>query len=157
MAELNVKKADDSKYEVGKKYRYVDFAKQGLSPQLNKTVGLKMDEILDGHDLEQMLNVYLDERGIWTMNINSSFYVLGLPDAVVSVYQPPTDMRWPSISYAIYGTTRLAWLLMKLNGVYGDTIFDAVPAGQLVRYLDKIKYVEPILGSIRENESEING
>lgn len=44
-------------------------------------------------------------------------------------------MHWPLISYSIYGTTRFAWLLMKLNGVKAeDTFMPKYPS-------DKVKYI----------------
>ena len=117
--------------------------------------------VLFGHNEddsgEQMLNVYLDKHGVWNLNINSSFYAVNLPDEILSAYVCPSDMRWPSISYNIYGTTRLAWLLMKINGVRGAAIFREVRSGFAVKYLDMSRYVNKILSLIQENEGKVNG
>ena len=158
MAEDSVTKSvDDSEYEVGRKYRLVDIMRKVIAQELDPKYGLKQGEILSGEDLEQMLNVYLDEHGMWNLNINSSFYAINLPDEILSGYVLPSDMRWPSISFQIYGTTRLAWLLMKLNGIKDGDIFKVMPAGHAVKYLEKGKYVDKILATIQENEGEING
>ena len=39
------------------------------------------------------------------------------------------------MSYDVYGTTRLAWLLMKLNGVDLAAAIAPVKAGTIVKYL----------------------
>ena len=146
------RKVDKSDHQVGHKYRFVDvFRDEVAAKRLEVTnKGLDDGDILSGEDLEQMLNAYLDERGMWTLNINSSFYALGIPDRMFSKYTTTSEMRWPSISDAIYGTTRLAWLLMKLNGVKGKDIFKPLPPGTTVKYLAKETYVQSILASIRE-------
>ena len=152
-----VKNVDDSDYELGKKYRLVDIMRQVVLKTLDQKHGLKSGELLSGEDLEQMLNVYLDKHGVWNLNINSSFYAVNLPDEILSAYVCPSDMRWPSISYNIYGTTRLAWLLMKINGVRGAAIFREVRSGFAVKYLDMSRYVNKILSLIQENEGKVNG
>lgn len=151
------KKADSSEYEVGTKYRLVDIQQQVVNPKLDEKYGLKASELSSGEDMEQMLNVYLDEHGVWNLNINSSFYAIDLPDEILSLYVVPSDMRWPSISYNIYGSTRLAWLLMKLNNVSGAAVFKEVPAGSGVKFLERGRYVDAILATIQENEGNING
>ena len=153
----HIKQVDTSEFEARRKYRYVDVMRKDVIHKLKDKDGIKSGEIMHGYDMEQMLNAYLDEDGVWTLNLNSSFYAIGIPDASFLWYKVPDTMQWTTISYNVYGTTRLAWLLMKLNGVWGKDIFKPVIAGQTIRYLDQSKYVDPILESIRENEGEING
>lgn len=150
------KKVDDSDYEVGRKYRFIDIQQQVVNQNLDPKYGVKPGELSSGEDMEQMLNVYLDRHGVWNLNINSSFYAINLPDEILTAYIVPSEMRWPSISYNIYGTTRLAWLLMKLNHIQGENIFKEVPAGTAVMYLDRGRYVNTILSTIHENERSIN-
>ena len=71
----------------------------------------------DFFDLDKMFSLFIDEEGRWQYNLNSTFYLIDIPDSVCKWYVCPTDMHWPSISWKIYGSTRLAWFLMKLNGV----------------------------------------
>ena len=42
---------------------------------------------------------------------------------------------WPQISYMVYSTPRLAWLLMKLNDVKAEDMFSIVPTGTQVKFL----------------------
>ena len=39
------------------------------------------------------------------------------------------------MSYNIYGTTRFAWLLMKINNIDASKMFDPVLPGQKVLYV----------------------
>ena len=71
----------------------------------------------DFFDLDKMFSLFIDEEGRWKFNLNSTFYLIDIPNEVCDWYACPTDMHWPSISWNIYGSTRLAWLLMKLNDV----------------------------------------
>lgn len=64
-----------------------------------------------------MFSFFIDEEGRWQFNLNSTFYLIDIPDTVCKWYICPTDMHWPSISYKVYGSTRLVWFLMKLNEV----------------------------------------
>ena len=44
-------------------------------------------------------------------------------------------MFWTTISYKLYETPRLWWVLMKINDVKSDAIFDIVPAGTRIKYV----------------------
>ena len=145
-------KANDSEYNVGERYRYSTVFNDDMVKNVKSLPGIKSDEILDGSDLENMFSCYLSTKGVWTLNLNSSFYAINLPEEVFSHIILNTDMHWPTISWNIYGTTRLAWLLMKLNNIKDATIFTKVPAGSAVKYLDRGEYVNKILEAIRENE-----
>jgi hypothetical protein len=46
-------------------------------------------------------------------------------------------MHWPLISYKIYGTTRLAWVLWKVNDVSLEDSFKAKQPSEKVKYLPK--------------------
>ena len=88
-------------------------------------------------DLENFFDVYentQDRRKPYLYNLNSTVYFSGTPK---SVHKLSHDMFWTTISHEIYGTTRLWWILMKVNGVGMDRAFDTVPAGSSVRYVDK--------------------
>ena len=151
----SVKKINDTDYEIGTRYRLNDVVKTEISAkQTNDKTGIRQDDVLSGFDLEQMFGAYLDEQNVWTLNLNSSFYAVGLPDEVFSIYITTTPLHWPTVSYNIYGTTRLAWLLMKLNDVKDGEIFKEIPAATAVKYLEKSRYVDPILQAIREGDVE---
>lgn len=106
----------------------------------------------DHFDLEKMFSLFLDQWGRWKFNLNSTFYLVDIPDEVCQWFVCPTDMHWPSISWRIYGSTRLYWLLMKLNGVRDQNLFAQVRAGTKVRYLSYGQYVSDILSSMEQDQ-----
>lgn len=96
-----------------------------------------LDDTVKFVDFENFFEVYengSDKRKPYLYNLNSTVYFDGVPS---QEYRPSHDMFWTTISYEIYGTTRLWWALMKVNGVGMDRSFDPVRAGETVRYIDK--------------------
>jgi len=146
------KKINNGEFLVGEKYRATDVIKKEVVGKLDASKGIPLDQLMTGMDMEQMLNAYLDDQNVWTLNINSSFYAVDIPEEVFSYYITTSELHWPTISYNIYGTTRLAWLLMKLNGIKDGNIFNRIPSGKAVRYLNKSKYVDPILAAVGNGE-----
>ena len=99
----------------------------------------------DFFDLDKMFSLFMDEEGRWKYNLNSTFYLIDIPDEVCDWYICPTDMHWPSISWKVYGSTRLAWFLMKLNDVRDQNIFVQMKAGTKIRYLNYSRFVNAML------------
>ena len=87
-------------------------------------------------DFENFFNIYQDENAYFFYNLNSTIY-LDVPSSRLKTYVCQHDLHWPIISYNIYGTVRLAWVLMKLNNISPDIAFNIVPAGSSVKYLDR--------------------
>ena len=87
-------------------------------------------------DFENFLNVYKDEQSFFRFNLNSTLYVR-VPSSRLKTFKCQHDMHWSTISYNIYTTVRLAWLLMKLNNISPALAFEKVPAGSSVKYLDR--------------------
>lgn len=87
-------------------------------------------------DFENFLNVYQDKDDFYFYNLNSTVY-LDVPPSRMKKFVCQHDLHWPTISYKIYGTVRLAWLLMKLNYITPKLAFEIVPAGSIVNYLDR--------------------
>ena len=46
-------------------------------------------------------------------------------------------MHWPLISYMLYGSTRFAWLLLKINNVSTADVFKIKRNGEVIKYLNK--------------------
>lgn len=88
---------------------------------------------LQMQDLENMLTVHADKRGNYVFNLNQGIYVSISRDNL-SYYTLTHPMHWPVISYVIYDTTRLAWLLMLVNDVKIDNAFDIIQPGTSVLY-----------------------
>ena len=84
-------------------------------------------------DLENMLTVHKDKRGNYVFNLNRGLYI-SLSRDYLAYYTLSNPMHWPVISYVIYDTTRLAWLLMLVNDVKLDNAFDIVQPGTSILY-----------------------
>lgn len=109
----------------------------------------------DFYDLDKMFSLFIDGEGRWQYNLNSTFYLIDIPDGVCEWYVCPTDMHWPSISYKVYGSTRLAWYLMKMNDVRDQNIFNQIKAGTRIRYLDYSKFVNEMLVSMEHSDMRV--
>ena len=96
-----------------------------------------VDESVNLMDFENFLDVYEDgrlENAPYAYNLNSTVYFGDVPYKEREVKH---TMFWTTISYEIYKSTRLWWILMKLNDVDESNIFSPVYAGQTVKYLDE--------------------
>jgi len=102
---------------------------------------MKIREITDDDwlkitDLENMFDVYRKPNGDYSYNLNETVYV-DIDDSQLLEYVCDCRMHWPLASYKIYGTTRLAWLLMKINGVQAMDMFKALSPPDVIKYVDK--------------------
>lgn len=116
-----------------------------------KLVDLDIDEFnsfIRIHDLENMFDVFKDRKQNNVFNLNKTLYVSvdkdRLPDFICDY-----EMHWPLISYKIYGTTRLAWLLMKLNSIKAKDMFKAMQPKDAVKYLPT-RYCDAIVAEIND-------
>lgn len=104
--------------------------------------GMKLPEVLLDDtvykftDFDNFFDIYQDEESNFFYNLNSTMY-FDVPDSHLKTYICQHDIHWPTISYNIYGTVRLAWLLMKINEITPDLAFKIIPSGSKVKYLDK--------------------
>lgn len=103
---------------------------------------------VESADLENMFQVFKDRRGNYVYNINSTVYfpdLKTLPDSVLGYYQCKELDHWTTVSYNIYGTTRYAWLIMKLNNV--RNALNKPFTGQTLVYIspDKVDQIMNIL------------
>lgn len=101
-------------------------------------------------DLENMFNIYLDKRGNYIYNLNNSVYFSLGESKTLKEYTVTIDSYWPLISYKLYGTTRFAWLLMKLNKVDAAHVFDKLHTGDVIRYVDN-RYLEHIIDLLTDD------
>ena len=100
-------------------------------------------------DLENSFIVTNDEDGFYKFNLNSTVVID--PDSTeYKWYQLKQDLAWPLISYKIYGDTREAWLLMKLNDVKFKDVFRPVKAGKYIKYFDtdQIQQIANIMSNL---------
>lgn len=99
-------------------------------------------KILKITDLENMFFIYEDEFGNNFYNLNETLY-FDVDKTSLSKYVMKTSGQWSLASYLIYGTTRLAWLLMKINDVKAVDMFKNLSPGDIVYYLpqDTIEHI----------------
>lgn len=101
-------------------------------------------------DFDNFFDVHETTGGDYAYNLNETLYLnAGRNGGGLPVYIAKHEMQWTLASYLIYDTTRLAWLLMKLNGVDALHMFDNIKVGQPILYL-KQETVRGILDGIRE-------
>ena len=93
----------------------------------------EIDTSLKISDLDTSFSVHEDKRGNYVYNLNQTLYLTA--DNACEIYTLNHDAFWTTLSYILYDTTHLAWMLMKLNKVDGDHIFDIVKAGSKIKYL----------------------
>lgn len=99
-------------------------------------------------DLENIFGVYQDKRKNLVYDINETLYI-NVDKSILSMFICDCDMHWTLISYKLYGTTRLAWLLWKINDVQPQNIFDIKHPGDVILYLPK-DCVNDIISNINE-------
>ena len=80
-----------------------------------------------------MFGVFADSDGRYFYNLNETIYINA--KGALAEHTVSYDSQWPLISYKIYGTTRLAWLLMKVNDVDLAGSIAPVKAGTVVKYI----------------------
>lgn len=105
-------------------------------------------------DIATMFNVYPDEsiskKNHYIYNIMRTLYIINLKDIPKSFFKYYTVKRgdtWNLISYTLYGTVELYWLVMKLNEVKDPTFEPQV--GKFLRYVSK-ENINQILDALKE-------
>ena len=112
----------------------------------------EIEEKLSATDLANIFNVYEDSKlgdKNYTYNVNRTMHVTGLQNPDNSLYEEYTAHKgdtWTGISYKYYGTTRLWWLICKMNDIFDPT--ELPDWGTKVKIL-KEDYVREILGLIK--------
>ena len=107
-----------------------------------------INAILKISDLENMFDIFVDKKLNNVFNLNTSLYV-SIDKSKLPTFQCDHQMHWPLISYKIYGTTRLAWLLWKTNGTSVEDTFKAKQPGDIVYYLPQ-QLVQQIISNIND-------
>lgn len=99
-------------------------------------------------DLENMFDVAMDNKGKYVYNFNKGLYIR-VDKSKLPKFTCDCEMHWTLISYKIYGTTRLAWLLWKLNDIDAANIFKAKQPGDEIYYLPN-RYADGIVADIND-------
>lgn len=99
------------------------------------------DSSIQISDFENFLNVHeIDNNVIFNLNMTIN---INVSESNKLEYTLKTKAHWPLISYKIYGTTRLAWLLMKINKVKPSEVCKIKNAGDKIYYIsdDNVRYI----------------
>ncbi len=99
-------------------------------------------------DLQNAFDTYIDKKLNRMFNLNTSVYI-NADESVLQKFQCNHEMHWTTISYKRYGTTRLAWLLWKVNKTSVPDTFKAKQPGDIVYFLPT-DMVERIISDINE-------
>lgn len=102
------------------------------------------------HDMENIFEIYRDNKNNYQYNLNSTIY-LDFPNSAIKEYTVTNPMQWSIISYKLYNTTRLAWVLMKLNNVNPKNIMKKVYPGETVKYIP-LNDIRPLVEDINRSE-----
>lgn len=103
-------------------------------------------------DFENFFTVHTDKNERYFYNLNSTLSFAGSTDSLPT-YTCTATSHWTLVSYQIYGTTRMAWLLMKLNNVSAADIFKPLQPGDKVKYLSR-EQAEAIVADLNDFDSE---
>ena len=99
-------------------------------------------------DLENIFDIYVDKRHNAVYNMNQTLYI-NVDRDLLPDYVCTSEMHWTTLSYLIYGTTRLAWLLLKVNDVEAKDMFKAKQPGEKIKFLPK-SYMDNVVATINE-------
>lgn len=105
-----------------------------------------INNFLRMYDLENIFNIYKTDDNNYIFNINNTIY-FNIDEQSINTLVLDYPSHWTLISYKIYGTTRLTWLLWKLNGINKDNIWKIQDAGTKIKYLN-VDIVENIIMDI---------
>lgn len=101
---------------------------------------------LDNENYENIFNVYLDENGYYFYNLLQTVVIPSdLPEGYYDNYSVVYGDTWPFISYKIYNTPNLWWVILSVNNIANPT--EQPKPGQQIQIL-KSRYVTNILNQI---------
>jgi hypothetical protein len=123
-----------------------------------KDVPLKQNDIIDLPQLESfryenLFNVYQNDKDQYFYNILSK---VNFPSNMDSAYfdtyvVPNSNMPYTLISYKLYGTTLLWWLICSVNNITNPVFF--IQAGTKIKVL-KPELVSAIIQSINNDNNQ---
>lgn len=88
---------------------------------------MKQNEIqdlpkLNSENLENIFNVYQDKNGAYFYNLLQTIeFPKNLPPNLFTVYTTKYGDTWPFISYKVYNTPNLWWLILIANNIQNAT------------------------------------
>lgn len=105
---------------------------------------------LNIRDMENIFEIYRDKKNNYHYNLNSSIY-FEFPRHSILTYTVTTPVQWSILSYKLYNSTRLAWLLMKINNVNPKNIMKKIYPGEKIKYISQ-EEIRPLVENINRSE-----
>ena len=97
-------------------------------------------------DYANIFNVYTDENGYYYYNLLQNVKIpANLPDGYYEPYNVTYGDTWPSISYKVYKTPNMWWLVIAANEIINPT--SQPDPGSIIKVL-KIQYASLIVTEI---------
>lgn len=114
----------------------------------NEIFGLKK---LLNENLENIFNIYTDEFGRYYYNLLQNIALPNnLPDGYFIYYNATYNDTWPYISYKVYETPNLWWLILPFNNI-NNPVLPIIP-GTSIKVL-KLAYAKNVLSQISTQEN----
>lgn len=95
---------------------------------------------LDAENLENIFNVYRDQDGMYFYNLLQTIvFPQDLPANLFNSYAISYGDTWPFISYKVFNTPNLWWMILLANNIQDPTSFPAngtvikIPIDSVVR------------------------
>lgn len=108
--------------------------KQNLIPDLPK---------LRNENYANIFNVFADENDFYFYNLLETIVVPeSLPSNFYDFYNITYQDTWPLISYKVYNTPNLWWLITSVNGIINPT--EPLEPGSTIKYL-KTQYASLVI------------
>jgi nucleoid-associated protein YgaU len=103
---------------------------------------------LNSENLENLFNVYQEENGLYYYNIlQSIIFPQDLPKALFTSYIITYGDTWPFISYKVYESPNLWWLILLANNIDNPLILPE-PGKEL--NIPVIEVVREVLAEIKK-------
>ena len=96
---------------------------------------------------ENIFKIYFDADNLPFYNLNKSInFPNNLDPSLFNVFIYDSVTHWPVLSYKLYETIYLWWLITEVNGIRNPFILPEV--GTTLKYI-KPEYVQYVLGQIK--------
>lgn len=83
-------------------------------------------------DLENVFNISIDKNQNYVYNLNETL-VINIAESELTEIICDHPTYWTQLSYVLFGSTRLAWILMKINHVSALGMFEIIQPGDTVK------------------------
>lgn len=96
---------------------------------------------------ENIFKIYYNEDGLPFYNLNRSIvFPNNLDPGLFNVFVYDAPLQWPILSYKLYQTIYLWWMIIEVNNIKNPLILP--PVGTALRYI-KPEFVQYVLGQIK--------